>query len=227
MFGFIGTSVTISLNYNYHNAITDFHKLQFTVIYALGFSVSTSRLLATDLDTETTTSNRYEVFLPFLAQSPWNLGTQLKFISAASRLAPYSHGTDNAENTVLLLCGADNTENTSHICCCVTSSGMCKLHGHKVNTAPVLLAVCVLRSLPSNGFTCIVVMRLSKMFIAPLPSYTHYSTICTAYITGSGISVTKCFDEKPFQIIFIYTYLHSCWITIHCSWITYIMAPWK
>jgi hypothetical protein len=37
--------------------------------------------------------------------------------------------------------------------CCVTSSSMCKLHGHRENTAPILLAMCVLQMLPSNGFT--------------------------------------------------------------------------
>jgi hypothetical protein len=64
--GFISTSVTFSLIF------------QSTVVHALGFSVFTSRLLATDLNTETSTSNHYEVFLPFLVQSTWNLGTQLK-----------------------------------------------------------------------------------------------------------------------------------------------------
>jgi hypothetical protein len=52
MTGFINTSVTISLNYNQYSAVADVHNLQFTVPYALGFSVSTSRLLATDLNTE-------------------------------------------------------------------------------------------------------------------------------------------------------------------------------
>jgi hypothetical protein len=75
MIGFISTLVTVSLNYNYYSAISDLHNLQFTVAHALGFSVSTTRLLATDL---TVTSNHYEVFLPFLVQSPWKLGTQLK-----------------------------------------------------------------------------------------------------------------------------------------------------
>jgi hypothetical protein len=78
MTGFIGTSVTSSLNHTYYSAIADLHNFQFTVAHALGFSVSTSRLLATDLNEETSTSNHYEVFLPFLVQSPWNLGTQLK-----------------------------------------------------------------------------------------------------------------------------------------------------
>jgi hypothetical protein len=78
MIGFIGTSVTISLNYNYYGAIVDLHNLQFTVAHALGFSVSTSRLLATDINTDNITSNHYEVFLPFLVQSTWNLGTQLR-----------------------------------------------------------------------------------------------------------------------------------------------------
>jgi hypothetical protein len=57
MIGFISTSVTSSLNHNYYSAIADLHKLQFTVAHALGFSVSTSRLLATDLNTGTITSN--------------------------------------------------------------------------------------------------------------------------------------------------------------------------
>jgi hypothetical protein len=38
----------------------------------------------------------------------------------------------------------------------MTSSSTLKLNGHKENTAPVLLAVCVLRALPSNGFTCYI-----------------------------------------------------------------------
>jgi hypothetical protein len=71
MTGFIGTSVTIYLNYNQYIAFGDLHTFQFTVAHALEFSVSTSRLLATDLNTETVTSNHYEVFLPFPVQSPW------------------------------------------------------------------------------------------------------------------------------------------------------------
>jgi hypothetical protein len=57
--------------------MTDLHNLQFTVAHALGFSVYISRLLAMDLNTETVTSNHYEVFLPLLVQPPWNLRTQL------------------------------------------------------------------------------------------------------------------------------------------------------
>jgi hypothetical protein len=61
-----------------NRALSLIYTFQFTVAHALGFSVFTSRLLATYLNTETSTSNHYEVFLPFLVQSPWNLGTQLK-----------------------------------------------------------------------------------------------------------------------------------------------------
>jgi hypothetical protein len=49
MIGYIGTSVTISLNYNQYSAIADCHNLQFTVTHALGFLVFTSRLLVTKL----------------------------------------------------------------------------------------------------------------------------------------------------------------------------------
>jgi hypothetical protein len=62
--GFISTLVKTFLNYIYYSALAVLHNLEFTVVHALGFSVSTSRLLATDLNTETVTSNHYEVFLP-------------------------------------------------------------------------------------------------------------------------------------------------------------------
>jgi hypothetical protein len=69
----------MSLNYNQYSAITDLHTFQFTVAHALGISVSIIRILATDLNTETIVSNHYEVFLPFLLQSPWNADPILQF----------------------------------------------------------------------------------------------------------------------------------------------------
>jgi hypothetical protein len=66
--------------------MADLQNLQFTVAHALEFSVSTSRLLATDLNTENSTSNHYEVFLIFLVQSPWNLGTQLETLRRCKRV---------------------------------------------------------------------------------------------------------------------------------------------
>jgi redox-regulated HSP33 family molecular chaperone len=49
MIGFIGTSVTTSLDHTYYSAIADLHNLQFTVTHALGFSVVTTRLLIAEL----------------------------------------------------------------------------------------------------------------------------------------------------------------------------------
>jgi hypothetical protein len=48
MIRFISTSVTIPRNCNQYSVIADLHTLQFTVAHALGFSVFTSRLLATE-----------------------------------------------------------------------------------------------------------------------------------------------------------------------------------
>jgi hypothetical protein len=62
---------TVSLHYNQYSAIADLHNFQFTVAHAIGFSVSTSRIRATGLDTGTITSNHYEVFLPFFIPSSW------------------------------------------------------------------------------------------------------------------------------------------------------------
>jgi hypothetical protein len=55
MIGFISTclhilSITFKLHRQY-NALADLHTFKFTVTHTLGFSVSTSRLLATDLHT--------------------------------------------------------------------------------------------------------------------------------------------------------------------------------
>jgi hypothetical protein len=43
-----------------YSAIADLHTFQSTVAHPLGFSVSTSRLLAADLNTESSTSDHYE-----------------------------------------------------------------------------------------------------------------------------------------------------------------------
>jgi hypothetical protein len=63
MIGFISTLFTHSFNYSQYSAVVGLHNLQFTAAYELGFFVSTSRLLATELNTKTIISNHYEVFL--------------------------------------------------------------------------------------------------------------------------------------------------------------------
>jgi hypothetical protein len=66
MIGFISSLVThallITLTYWQYSAIADLHTFQFTVAHALGFSVSTNRLLAKDLNTETSTLNPYKYY---------------------------------------------------------------------------------------------------------------------------------------------------------------------
>jgi hypothetical protein len=106
-----------------------------------------------DLNTETGIWNHCEIFLPFLVRSPWNLGTQLKFISAASGLTLYSRSMDNAENTVLPLRGAIHTENTSHMiatqlvhwcagCCLATSYNIRPLR-HRFHCCACLQSCCL------------------------------------------------------------------------------------
>jgi hypothetical protein len=63
MIEFMSTSIKISLNYNQYNAIANLHSFQFTVAHALGITAATSRLLATNLNTEASTSNHYEMFM--------------------------------------------------------------------------------------------------------------------------------------------------------------------
>jgi hypothetical protein len=75
MVGFISTLVTNCLITLQYSAIPDLHNLQFSIAHALGLSVFTSRLLAPDLNIETSSSNHYEVSLLYILQSFWNLGT--------------------------------------------------------------------------------------------------------------------------------------------------------
>jgi hypothetical protein len=108
---------TVSLNYNHYSAIADLHTFQFTVAHALGFSVSTSRLLATDLNTGTITSNHYEVVISSsiildcrLTKTRPNSPIQslrccipiplvLDSVPLNARLPLYTRGTYHAENT--------------------------------------------------------------------------------------------------------------------------------
>jgi hypothetical protein len=130
MIGFTGTSFTVSLNYSQYSAIVNLH---FTVAHTLGFSVSISCLLATDLSTETSTSNHYKVFFPFIVQSSWNLGTQLKTLQCTALCTNLSYNRPS----LYRIC-TDNTENTSHVipiqwvhwcadCCLATSCNICPL----------------------------------------------------------------------------------------------------
>jgi hypothetical protein len=131
MIDFLTLLCTISLNYKPYSAIADLHNLQFTAVHAVGFSVSTSRLLVTDLNTETITSNHYEIFLPFLIQSPWtadSLNSDLRLTTEllSARTTHRKHSYSIVAKACLplrclaieapLLRGADHIE-TALYCC--------------------------------------------------------------------------------------------------------------
>jgi hypothetical protein len=89
MIGFIGASlqlhlVTISM------ALSLIYTLSSSPLHTLGFSVSTSRILATDHHTETITSNHYEVFWSFLLQSPWTASSPILSLQSPWFLTLYS-----------------------------------------------------------------------------------------------------------------------------------------
>jgi hypothetical protein len=62
---------TISLNYSQYSAIADLHTFQFTVVHALELSVSSSRILATDLNPETITSTPEPVWMTWRRGNSW------------------------------------------------------------------------------------------------------------------------------------------------------------
>jgi hypothetical protein len=82
MIAFYLAAVHITTIHSYrhsYSAIGIPHIQQSTVSLARGFSVSTSRHLATGLDTGTSSSNHYEVFLSLILQSPWKADKILRF----------------------------------------------------------------------------------------------------------------------------------------------------
>jgi hypothetical protein len=105
MIGFISNSATTFLNYSQYSDNADLNTIQFTVAHALGFSIFTSRFLATDHNTETSTSKHYEVLLPLLVQSLWNSTALCWTQNRTSRgcLLPRTHLNGTALKTEKLL----------------------------------------------------------------------------------------------------------------------------
>jgi hypothetical protein len=145
MIGFTDPSLyNLFLYYNQYSTIANLHTFQFTTVHTLGFSAPTNRILAMDLNTETITSNHYEVFLPFLVQSPWNANPpeldpiltpvslflnlySFVLIHATNRLLLYRRGVEYIEKTsivarIVVLPGKElnhsSTENTDSIVAC-------------------------------------------------------------------------------------------------------------
>jgi hypothetical protein len=88
--------------------MADLHTFQSTIAHALGLSVSTSRLLTMDLNTEIITSNHCEVSL-FRLQSLWNLRTSGLtpptydwLVTAPELILSLSLSTDPTENVISL-----------------------------------------------------------------------------------------------------------------------------
>jgi hypothetical protein len=103
------------------------------------------------------------------------------------------------------------TVNSCHViamhCCGVPSFRMRKLYRHKENTAPLLLAACVLRVLPSSGFTCHNIVTcmcdyrrgfglqigFTDHFTTRLVTTSNYSSIADLYAFQITIAYSKSF----------------------------------
>jgi hypothetical protein len=100
MIRFIGTLVTFSYSH-LNTALPLIDTLANSPLQALGLSVFTRRLLATDLNRETITSSLYEVFLSVRLQVPWNLGTQLKILLDCILCQSQSHIATDGQSVSL------------------------------------------------------------------------------------------------------------------------------
>jgi hypothetical protein len=100
MFGFIAL-IHSTRNYKKYSAIAVLHTLQFTVTHALGFSVFTSRILATDLSTVI-----IKVSLNYILQIP-HVTSYLHRLTLKSQLnslpSPLSHLPLQSQETPSIL----------------------------------------------------------------------------------------------------------------------------
>jgi hypothetical protein len=120
MTGFIDAFFVQSLLITINTALSLIYTLSSSSLHTRQNSVSPSRLLATDLNTETSTSNNYEVFLSFLLQLPWTTdslnSTQFHLVYCipiplvldSVLLCPHP-----CYRLPLYIRGADHTENSS------------------------------------------------------------------------------------------------------------------
>jgi hypothetical protein len=101
MIGFIGTLYTVLTATDNYSANADLHILEFTVTHALGFSVFTSRILATDFITLSTSLQiTHEVFLAppnFFLVIILQLPNQ--FNSPAPKLISWQAGVSKLDST--------------------------------------------------------------------------------------------------------------------------------
>jgi hypothetical protein len=117
--GFIGISVTLSLNYNQYSAITDLHNLQFTVTRTLRISVFTSHILVTELNSLTVTKSSIHTLClhrptsnsssttNFLWLSPtdtWAQLSSLDFVLICTRLIYSQLQTHNTASSIVMWC---------------------------------------------------------------------------------------------------------------------------
>jgi hypothetical protein len=77
---------------------------QLTLAHALVFSFSTSRILVKDFNTETTASNPYVVFLPFIVQTPWNTDPFLQCVICLRSLEHWDRGFEFHSRHECLYC---------------------------------------------------------------------------------------------------------------------------
>jgi hypothetical protein len=114
---------TISLNYKQYSAIADLHTFQFTVAHALGFSGSTNRILATDLNTGSIASNHYLTYCHLLPTGH-STGTPLPIlhsnllvkVKATNRLVIYTRHGPRRKHSLLTV--AWRGPHRKHFCCC-------------------------------------------------------------------------------------------------------------
>jgi hypothetical protein len=164
MIGFINAFFVKSLLITINTVLPLIYTFQYTIAHALGFLVSTSRILAMDLNTGTITSNHYEVFLSFLLHSPWianspELNQILKFCISLVCCIPIPLVLDSVLCAPILHCPQRSSVSVISL----------RHRPHRKHLSST--DACVFTAtLPSTGHPTVVYSLLWDVFTGPLPS---------------------------------------------------------
>jgi hypothetical protein len=222
--------------YKQYSSIADVHNLQFTVTQALGFSVFTSRTLVTEWKVSVTTRHskhtsrvRMRVYWPAAQHWAWR-GIHRKHLFCCP-LQPL--GTDHSKkhSLAILVWRQPRTRMFSVRC-----TGSVRARTTE-NTAPVLLAACVLRTLPGNGsmyhsmftFYCKYFMNRKGLLLQLSCIYVCFIYyVCTTYVNWQVFSLLRikymmryCSVKSPetetlfFLYVCMYLCVQLCIVTTH------------
>jgi hypothetical protein len=167
-----------------YNAIADLHTLQFTVTHALGFSVFTSRILATDLSQshchfKSHMKSSFHSLIPFHYSATANSEDSTEFNSSAPKLTSWQAGISKLDsvlhNCILLYNNFARTTQKTQLFYCWEEVFTAPLHSNGSYSIVTCVFVAAGMCLPSR---CVAINIYSEFSI---PAFGSRVTVLYLY----------------------------------------------